>query len=64
MKYLALLLIGCSNPPTPKAVELDLCQARSAVRLLEVETGNTPAPGSTRAALEGAEDAFCATIGR
>jgi hypothetical protein len=60
------LLLGCSNPPNAKAVELDLCQARAAYKLAAAEQGGKwdPAPGSARATLETEEDAFCATIGR
>lgn len=60
-----LTAAGCTN--TPKAadvtkVELDLCRARVTYKLLAAAAGGAldPAPGSPRAELEQAEDAFCA----
>ncbi len=65
MKTLALcaLLFGCANPPSAKAVETDLCNARA---LYKVSTDGSldPEPGSPRAKLEAAEDAFCATLAK
>ena len=56
---IALLLVSCSNPPPAKTVEKDLCLARADYKA----SGIAPAaPGSIRAKLEAAEDAFCATL--
>ncbi len=62
-KLILLLLVGCSNPPSAKTVEKDLCAARAAY---VIATGGKldPAPGSPRAKLEAAEDAFCATLAK
>lgn len=60
------LAVGCSNPPTPAQidkVESDLCKARATYKLIAAAAGGRldPLPGSPRAKLEAAEDAFCAT---
>ena len=61
---LSLILVGCANPPSPKTVELDLCKARSAVKILEAaDSSLAPKPSSVRAEVEKAEDALCAMVG-
>jgi len=66
MKYsilLCALLFGCSNPPSAKSVEVDLCAARAAFKALEVSDPSlAPAPGSLRAKIEVDEDIVCATF--
>lgn len=68
MKKLAIacLLVSCSNPPSAKTVEKDLCNARAAYKLAAIEANGkwNPEPGSPRAQLEASEDAFCATLPR
>lgn len=60
---LACSVLSCSNPPAPKTVETDLCKARAAFKTAEfAEPGLYPTPGSLRAQVEEAEDAFCATV--
>jgi len=66
MKYsvlLVLALVGCSNPPSAKSVEVDLCAARAAFKALEVTDPKlSPEPGSLRAKIEVDEDIVCATL--
>ncbi len=62
----AAIPLACSNPPTPAQidkVESDLCKARATYKLIAAAAGGKldPLPGSPRAKLEAAEDAFCAT---
>ena len=61
---LTLVLVGCSSPPSPKAVELDLCAARRAYKLVAMAANGAldPVPGSPRDKLETAEDALCALV--
>lgn len=58
----AIALDACHAPPPPKAAaaEASLCKARSEWLLaVAVDPSLAPAPGSLRARLEAAEDAFC-----
>ncbi len=57
------LLVGCSNLPPAKTIELDLCNAR-ATYVIASGGQLDPAPGSPRAKLEAAEDKLCATLPR
>lgn len=53
---------ACSRvPPAVSTVELDLCRARASWRVVAAAAGGAldPTPGSVRARLEQAEDAFC-----
>lgn len=59
---------ACSSSQAQAKVakaEADLCAARAAYKLADAATGNRldAAPGSPRASLEAAEDAFCAARG-
>lgn len=58
-------MVACSSSQAQAKVakaEADLCAARAAYKLADAATGNRldAAPGSPRASLEAAEDAFCA----
>ncbi len=59
---LAMLLTGCKSA---KTAEYDLCKARAEYKLANAAAGGVfdPKPGSPRAKLEAAEDAFCASPG-
>lgn len=67
MKHIILvsaLLFGCSNPPPPRTIELDLCAARAAYKVVAAAANGKldPEPGSLRAKLEADEDVLCSIL--
>lgn len=61
--FSVLALISCTpaQQSEVKTVEQDLCKSRAVFRALEAaDSSLAPAPDSTRAKVEGAEDKLCA----
>ncbi len=58
-----LSIVACSNSnqkPAASAIEADLCKTRTAFRVAEIADSTlAPSPGTLRAKIEDAEDAFC-----
>ena len=58
--FILLILVGCSSQKPAASVETQLCRVRAEFRIAELaDVTLVPSPGSLRAKIENAEDAFC-----
>lgn len=60
--FILLILVGCSSQKIADAAsaENQLCKVRAEFRIAELaDVTLVPSPGSLRAKIEDAEDAFC-----